>query len=74
MHEQIQTMITHSINQIPQPMLVTITSVYDDNNHVDATTKNDEELTYIQTIGTPTTDNKGLLMFLENDEMIIITK
>jgi hypothetical protein len=67
-------MIDHSLNQIPQPLLVTITKVYDDNNHVDCKTKNEEELTYIQTIGTPVTEATGLLMFLENDDMIIITK
>ena len=70
---QIQLMINHSINQIPQPQMVTITKVYDDNTHVDAKTDNEEPLNYISTIGTPAEDNQGILLHLENDKMIIIT-
>lgn len=73
MHKEIQKIVDHSIQQIPQPILITITAVYEDDNHVDAKTKNDEELNYIPTIGTPTTNSKGVLLFLENNDMIIIT-
>ena len=74
MMKQIEIMVDEKINQIPKPQMITITKVYDDDVHVDAKTDNDEELTYIATIGTtPVKDQKGILLFLENDEIIIIT-
>lgn len=75
MPEQIQIMINHTLAQQPKPMKVTITKVYDDNKHVDCKTLNDDTLEYIPIIANnPTVNNIGVLLFLEYDEMIIISK
>lgn len=71
----IENLVDAKINQIPKPMKITIAKVYDDQNHVDAKTLNEEIIEYIPTISNNLAVNhKGILLFLENDEMIIITK
>ena len=74
-NQEIQLMIDNSLNQQLTPQKVFISKVYSDNNHVDATTLNGDMLEYIPTISqSPTKDNIGVLIFLEHEEMIIITK
>ena len=73
-NDEIQKIINNTLQQQPTPQIVTITHVYDDNNHIDAVTKDGDEYTYIPTISqNPTTDNKGVLIPLENNTHIIIT-
>ena len=73
-NDEIQKIINNTLNQQPQPEIVTITRVYDDQNHIDAVTKDGDEYSYIPTISqNPTIDNKGLLIPLENNTHIIIT-
>lgn len=74
-NEEIQLMIDHTIGQQLTPQKVFIAKVYSDNVHVDATTLNGDTLSYVPTISnTPTKDNIGILLFLEHEEPIIITK
>ena len=73
-NDEIVKIINNTLQQQPQPHIVTITRVYDDQNHIDAVTKDGDEYSYIPTISqNPTTDNKGLLIPLENNNHIIIT-
>lgn len=73
-NEPIQIMIDQSINEIPRPQKITITAIYDDNKHVDAKSDNDETFEYIRAIGSNINENQiGVLLFLENNEMIILT-
>ena len=73
-NDEIQKIINNTLNQQPQPEIVTITRVYDDQNHIDAVTKDGDEYSYIPTISqNPTTNNTGLLIPLENNTHIIIT-
>ena len=74
LNEPIQHMINHSINEIPKPMKVTITEVYEDDLHVDAETENEDIFEYVLAIGSNIdVDNIGVLLFLDDDSMIIIT-
>ena len=74
-NEPIQNMINHTINQIPKPQKIHITKVYPDNQHIDCKTLNNDTLEYIPIIANnPTTGNTGILLTLENDEKIVITK
>ena len=70
-NDEIQKIINNTLNQQPTPQIVTITRVYDDNNHIDAVTKDGDEYSYVPTISqNPTIDNKGLLIPLENNIVI----
>ena len=73
-NDEIQKIINNTLQQQPTPTLCTITKVHDDNNHVDAETKDGETFVYVPTISqNPTIDNTGLLIPLENNNHIIIT-
>lgn len=74
--EQIEPIVNQIINQKPAPLRCTITKVYDDNFHVDATT-NHGIFKYVETIGNNLkVGNIGIIIFLEQDfnDYIIITK
>lgn len=65
--DEIITIINSVANNNPAPTRCTITKVYNDNNHVDATT-NIGTLNYIETIGnTPTTNKTGIVIYLDGD-------
>ena len=72
---QIEPIVNQIINQKPAPLRCTITKVYDDNFHVDATT-NQGIIKYAETIGNPVVGNIGIIIFLEQDfnDYLIITK
>ena len=70
-NDGIQTMINQTINQMPQPKKVLITKKYDD-GHVDIKTLNEDTLEYIAYIGNPTVNKYGILLFLDNDELMVI--
>ena len=75
LNDAIQTMIDNTLNQQPKPQRVTITKVYTGNTHIDCKNSNGDILTYIPVIANnPTVNNIGILLFLENNEKIIITK
>ena len=72
----IQKQIDNTIQTIPYPIKCTITKVYEDKKHVDINSELGE-LKYIEVIANnPTTNNNGILIFLNgsNDEFIVITK
>jgi len=70
-NDEIQLMIDDSINQQPKPELVTITAV-NTNNTINAKLANGDVLEQISYLGTPTTGNKGILLTLADDTLIII--
>jgi hypothetical protein len=73
-NDGIQVMIDHTINQIPKPMKVYITKNHND-GHVDVKTLNEDTIEYVPIIANNIAiNNIGVLIFLENDEMIIISK
>jgi len=73
--EAIQTQINHTLNQQPIPMKVYLTKVYAGNKYADVKTLNGDTLEHIPIIANnPSVNNIGILMFLENEEKIIITK
>ena len=73
-NDEIQSMIDHTINQQPKSQLITITKVYEDNNHIDCETTSEDTLEYVPTIASNLTIGKtGVLIILENDEYIVIT-
>lgn len=74
MNDEIQSMIDYTINQQPKPQLITITKVYEDNNHIDCETTSEDTLEYVPTISSnATVGNTGVLIILENNEYIVIT-
>lgn len=73
MYNEIQKMINNTIDQQPKPTLATITKVHTDQEHIDCET-NLGTLEYILCIGTPTKGNKGILIPLDDESLIIITK
>lgn len=67
--------VRDELNKLPKPQKVIITKVYEDNQHIDCKTLNDEILTYVPVItNNLSVNNIGILIFLENDERIVITK
>ena len=71
----IETIVDQKIAEIPIPMKVTITKVYDDNKHVDVKTSNEDTLEYLLAIGNNLAANHtGILLVVDNNEMIIITR
>jgi hypothetical protein len=67
-------MIDHALNQQPKPMKVYITKNYND-GHVDVKTLNEDTIEYVPIIANNiSVGNIGILFFLDNDEMIIISK
>lgn len=74
-NDEIQIIIDNTLQQQPKPQKITITKIYTDNKHADAKTTKGEELTHIPIIANnPTVNNIGVLIYLENNETIIITK
>ena len=75
MQEQIRIIIKDEIQQQPRNVKCTITHTYPDKKHADIHTTEYGDLQYIECIGTPTENNTGVLIFLNNsyDEKIIIT-
>lgn len=72
----IQLIVTQELNQLPFPLRCNITKVYEDNFHVDATTKNGV-IKYAETIGNNlAVGNLGVVLFLDNDfkDYVILTK
>ena len=67
----IGTLVDDKINQILQPVKVLITKKYDD-RHVDVKTIDDEVLTYVLYVGNPVVNKYGILIFLENNEAMVI--
>ena len=66
--DEIITLINSEANNNPAPIHCTITKVYSDNNHVDATTSIGT-LEYIPTItNTPHTNTEGIIIFPEGDQ------
>ena len=75
LNNAIQTMIDNTLNQQPKPQRVIITKVYTGNTHIDCKNNTGDTLTYIPVIANnPAVNNTGILVFLENNEKIIITK
>ena len=72
-NDEIQKIINNTLQQQPTPTLCTITKIYEDQKHIDAET-NIGTFKYAPTIGTPTTGNTGVVIFLNqnHDEYIII--
>lgn len=74
-NDAIQDIINHTINTQPKPQLITITKIYTDTNHVDCKTETGDTLQYIPTISTnPEPNQKGVLLPLNDDTYIIITR
>jgi len=74
-NEGIQTMIDNTLSQQPIPMKVYLTKIYAGNKYCDCKTLNGDKITYIPMIcNNPAVNNIGILMFLENEEKIVITK
>lgn len=72
-NELIQTQINHTINQQPQPELITIHKTYT-NNYVDIKTDTNDTITYIPCIGTPTTGDTAILLPLKRNKYVVITR
>lgn len=71
--DAIITVCTNEITQQrPLPSKVTITAIHG-NGYIDITDNNGDLIKNIQYIGTPTINNTGLLIIIENDEWIVIT-
>ena len=74
-NDEIQTLVDNSINQIPSIEAVTITKIYEDNNHADCKLVSEDILTYIPTISNNLeVGNVGLLIPMKNGSFYIITK
>ena len=74
-NEGIEAIVESYINQQPKPQRVTITKVYTGNTHIDCKNSNGDSLTYIPVIANnPTVNNIGVLVFLDNNDKIVITK
>ena len=71
--QAINTQIDTKINQIPQPEIITIIKTYN-GNYADIKFNNNDTLEYIPCIGTPTLNEKAILLPLKNNELIIITR
>ena len=73
--DSIVTIVQQELNQQPKPQKVTITKVYTGNTHIDCKNNNGDTLTYIPVIANnPAVNNTGILVFLENNDKIVITK
>ena len=65
--DEIITIVNSVANNNPAPTRCTITKIYEDNNHVDATTQIGT-IQYIETIGnTPTLNKTGIVIYLDGD-------
>ena len=71
LNDEIQLMIDQTINQQPQPELVTITTI-NTNTTINIKLSNGDVLEQIAYLGTPTVNNKGILLTLKDDTLIVI--
>ena len=71
LNDEIQLMIDQTINQQPQPELITITTI-NTNTTINIKLSNGDVLEQIQYLGTPTVNNKGILLTLKDDTLIVI--
>jgi hypothetical protein len=70
--ESLLGVIHNESNNNPAPKKCTITKVYDDNAHIDVDLFDDNKLTYIKSIGRPSGEEDAILVFLENNEQVVI--
>lgn len=70
--EQIETIITNKLNQTLTPVKATITHTYHDTKHVDINTTEYGVLKHVQTITTHETGDETILIFLNNQEKMVI--
>ena len=70
--EQIETIITNKLNQTLTPVKATITHTYPDTKHVDINTTEYGVLKHVQTITDHTIGDETILIFLNNQEKMVI--
>ena len=70
--EQIETIITNKLNQTLTSVKATITHTYPDTKHVDINTSEYGELKHVQTITDHTIGDETILIFLNNQEKMVI--
>lgn len=63
----IHTHIQATSNNNQAPVLATISKVYDDNKHINATLENGDTIEYINSIGTPQKNENTIIVFLNGD-------
>ena len=74
MDEQIKLIVKDEIKKLPTNVECKIIHIYPDNIHADIDTVEYGQLKYVKCLNTPTIDQIGVLMFLNNsfDERIVI--
>lgn len=70
--EQIETIITNKLNQTLTPVKATITHTYPDTKHVDINTTEYGVLKHVQAITDHTIGDETILIFLNNQEKMVI--
>lgn len=74
-NDEIQIIVDHTLQQQPKPEKIYITKIYEDQKHIDCKNTNGDIITYVPIIANnPSVNNIGILIFLENNEKMVITK
>ena len=66
--DSIVNIVHNESNNNPAPKSCFITKVYDDNIHIDAELLDGNKLTYVKTIGNPSEEEDGIVIFTDGEE------